>query len=274
MKRILVFVVFLALGAMIIPWLSREGAADPQMDVYENQKFIKSVVFVVDWDEYYIDGKVPGIKMDAKPFIENERIYVPVRFLGNALGVSDDNIKWDNANQKATLKRQNDVLEMIVGVPQAIINGQAEDIDVAPVLKPDPSWRTYLPARFVAEGLGYQLEWDPASQTVMCWPKDQPKPDVAAVKQYVEQEKQNRANPPAQPATPPENQQPQQPQQDGRQSQPEQTPAQDSGQQPGQTETQEPESQQQSPPVQSDGTNFDPRLHDASGFTHTVQEGF
>jgi len=45
-----------------------------------------------------------------------------------------------------------------------------------------------LPARFVAEGLGYEVDWDGATQTVICWPKGEPKPDIRAVQEYVREQ--------------------------------------------------------------------------------------
>jgi len=159
------------------------AAMADQVDVYENQKLVKSVVFKIGVPEYVVDGKTPGFKMDVAPFIKDNRTFVPVRFLGNALGVTNDNIAWDNATQTATLKGAKAVLSMTIGKAQVVSNGQARAIDVAPVIV-DPG-RTMLPARFVAEGLGYQVEWDDATQTVICWPAGEPKPDVSAAVDYL-----------------------------------------------------------------------------------------
>lgn len=71
---------------------------------------------------------------------------------------------------------------MTIGQAQVVSNGQTKAIDVAPVLQ---SSRTFLPARFVAEGLGYQVDWDEANQIVVCWPAGQPKPDVSGAVDYL-----------------------------------------------------------------------------------------
>ncbi|MCL6559196.1 MAG: copper amine oxidase N-terminal domain-containing protein [Firmicutes bacterium] len=153
-----------------------------QVDVYENNQLVKSVVFKIGVPYYVVNGQTPGVKMDVAPFVENDRTYVPVRFLGNALGVDNSNIAWDNATQTATLKGTNATLSMAIGKAEVVSNGQAKTIDVAPVLRSD---RTFLPARYVAEGLGYEVGWDEATQTVVCWPKGQPKPDVSAAVEYL-----------------------------------------------------------------------------------------
>jgi len=75
------------------------------------------------------------------------------------------------------------VLSMTIDRPEVTSNGQVRAIDVAPMLV-DPG-RTMLQARFVAEGLGYQVDWDEATQTVICWPAGERKPEVSAAVQYL-----------------------------------------------------------------------------------------
>ena len=176
-------------------------AADQQIDVYENKKLVKSVVFAIGVDQYFVNGQMPGIKMDARAFIENDRTYVPVRYLGYALGLTEKDITWESSVQRVTMRGPVNTIEMAVGskaivtMPtNKVLNNTLEIadrklkiIDVAPLLKAEPAWRTYLPARYVAEGLGYEVAWDEASQTVICWPKGEPRPDVTAVQEYVKQ---------------------------------------------------------------------------------------
>lgn len=186
MKKYIVFVLLLALAVIFIPWLHPARATDQsRVNVYEDQKKVKSVVFAIGMDEYFVNGQTPGVKMDAVTFIENDRTYVPVRYLAYALGLTQSDVAWDNDKQKATLKKGNIVLEMTIGKKEIVTNGQTKTIDVVPLLKSEPAWRTYLPARFVAEGLGYQVDWDEATRTVICYPKGDPKPDVSGVQKYV-----------------------------------------------------------------------------------------
>ncbi|MBQ8837621.1 MAG: copper amine oxidase N-terminal domain-containing protein [Clostridia bacterium] len=49
----------------------------------------------------YINGEAKIL--DAAPINRNNRTMLPVRFLANALGVSNDNIAWDAATNTATL---------------------------------------------------------------------------------------------------------------------------------------------------------------------------
>ena len=170
MKKLrLVALAFALVLALALPAMAE------QVNVYENNQLVKSVVFKIGVSEYVVDGQTPGVKMDVAPFIESDRTFVPVRFLGNALGVTDSNIAWDNNTKTATLQ-DNATLSMTIGQARITSDGKTKPIDVAPLLKSD---RTFLPARFVAEGLGYQVDWDEATQTVVCWPAGQEKPDVS-----------------------------------------------------------------------------------------------
>lgn len=199
MSKIKLIVLTLALVmALAVP------AMADQVSVFQNNQLVKSVVFKIGVPYYVVNGQTPGVKMDVAPFIQSDRTFVPVRFLGNALGVTNDQIAWDDPSQTATIKGATATLQMTIGKTQIISNGQAKAIDVAPVLKSD---RTFLPARFVAEGLGYQVAWDDATQTVVCWLSGQPQPDVSASVNYLNGQTQQPVNPPVRPPVQPPTQQ-------------------------------------------------------------------
>ncbi|RDV82336.1 stalk domain-containing protein [Ammonifex thiophilus] len=117
--------------------------------------------FVIGQASCWAGGK--ELNMDVAPFIEDGRTYVPVRYLGYALGVPKEGIKWDQALRKATLTKDGATVELVVGEPTVWVNGQARQVDVAPLLK---GGRVFLPARFVAEAFGYRVDWDPEKQEV------------------------------------------------------------------------------------------------------------
>ncbi|MDK2888546.1 MAG: hypothetical protein PWP72_1424 [Thermoanaerobacter sp.] len=192
------FIVTLIMLALAFTVATAALAQQEKVDVYENQKLVKSVVFVVGTREYFINGQTPGVKMDVAPFVEAGRTFVPVRFLSNALGVEDKNIGWNEKARLVTLKQPGyPVVDLTVGKKQIKSNGQARDMDVSPLVR---SARTFLPARWVAEALGYQVDWDPELNLVICWPKGEPKPNLSAVKQYLNNQKP--AEEPAEPVNP------------------------------------------------------------------------
>ncbi len=89
---------------------------------------------------------------------------VPLRFLGNALGVSDDNITWDSGSQTATLKYGSKTLEFMVDSFNYTADGQIKQMDTVPELT---GGRVMLPARYVAEAFGYKVYWVQNAKAVM-----------------------------------------------------------------------------------------------------------
>ena len=60
-----------------------------------------TIVVTIDAKEMYVSGK--AVALDSPAIIENNRTYLPVRAIANALGVSNDNIAWDASTNTATL---------------------------------------------------------------------------------------------------------------------------------------------------------------------------
>lgn len=131
--------------------------------------------FVIGQKSYNVDGQ--SKTMDAASFIENGRTYVPVRYLGYALGVSDTDVQWSNPT--ATLAMGDTVVKLSLKSKQYQVNNEQKTMDVVPIEK---SGRIYLPARFVAEAFDYEVGWDDTAQAVLIGPKGQlpaaPKPSV------------------------------------------------------------------------------------------------
>ena len=70
---------------------------------------------------------------------------------------------WDGTTQKVTVTKGSTTIELTIGSTTGTTNGQASQMEAAPLLV---NGRTYLPARDIAEALGYTVEWDAAAQTV------------------------------------------------------------------------------------------------------------
>jgi hypothetical protein len=155
-----------ALALMFVLLASIPAMAD-QVNVYQNNQLVNSVVFKIGVPEYVVNGQTPGVKMDVAPFIQNDRTFVPVRFLGNALGIDNNSITWDSGAQTVTLAKAGVTVKLTVGSNTLYVNSQPVEMDVAPVIREYPAWRVYLPARFVAEAFGYAVDWNAAAQSVL-----------------------------------------------------------------------------------------------------------
>ena len=101
------------------------------------------------------------IQCSQPPQIINGRTLVPLRDLDDALGAQTT---WDANTQQVTVSTTVYNIAMTIGSTTLTVNGQAQTMDVAPVII---GGRTFLPARYVAEALGYQVAWDATSQAVV-----------------------------------------------------------------------------------------------------------
>ena len=60
-----------------------------------------TIIVTIDAPTMTVNGET--VALDSPAIIEQNRTYLPVRAIANALGVSNDNIKWDAATNTATL---------------------------------------------------------------------------------------------------------------------------------------------------------------------------
>lgn len=118
-------------------------------------------------------------QMDAAPFIQNSRTFVPVRYLALALGVSESNIYWDQKEQSVALRLNRALVILKVGSKSIhtfydnadVHFGNADgwskkQTDVAPLVK---DRRMYLPAKWVAEAFGYEVSWNAGTRAALIY---------------------------------------------------------------------------------------------------------
>ena len=109
-----------------------------------------SVVMTLGSTEMLINNKVVDMK-DAAPFAKNNRTYVPFRALGEALGAD---VEYDKDAKTVTYELGSTKIVMTLDSKDYTVNGAKKTMDVAPFAKDN---RTYVPVRFVGEGLGFTV---------------------------------------------------------------------------------------------------------------------
>jgi hypothetical protein len=120
-------------------------------------------------DFYTVGGREVKFS-DGAAFIEGDNMMVPLRFIANALGISDENVFWSNADRKVYIRAPRGVVVieidsdvmMVAGVPMHIANGAKAVIR---------NERTYLPFRAVGNALGVQVDWDPEKREAIYNPQ-------------------------------------------------------------------------------------------------------
>jgi len=130
----------------------------------EAKKWDKTIIELVIGQKLM---KVNGVHMeidpgrDTAPIVLNGRTLIPIRAVIEAMGGTVD---YDAAEQRITLKKGNDTLQMWISKTNMKLNGTAKTMDTAPVIL---NGRTMVPVRFVAENFGYSVSWKAAEQTVV-----------------------------------------------------------------------------------------------------------
>ena len=112
----------------------------------------RTVVMTIDSTEYVVNNNI--IKGDAAPYIDDAwRTMVPIRALMEAF---DAEVIWDEANPDVvTINYDADTqIVMNVGETSYTINGEEGEMDTVPV---NNNGRVYVPVRFVAEGIGFNV---------------------------------------------------------------------------------------------------------------------
>ena len=102
---------------------------------------------------------------DVAPVIRGERTMLPIRFIAQALGAE---VAWDDALNKVTITKEDGTIELYIGSPVAVVNGENIELDAPAFIE---NSRTYLPLRFVAEHLGAKVLWDAETQQVTILPQ-------------------------------------------------------------------------------------------------------
>ncbi|MHB8158229.1 MAG: copper amine oxidase N-terminal domain-containing protein [Desulfocucumaceae bacterium] len=107
------------------------------------------------------------IKFDVDPFIQNDRVMVPMRAIFEALGAE---VEWSPESRSVTARYGNNMVFLVIGSSTAfryregLDDGPSPvDLDAQPIIVGD---RTMVPVRFISESLNAHVDWNNLSKTV------------------------------------------------------------------------------------------------------------
>lgn len=137
-------IVTLLLGALLIPIGATAASTAPM---------------------FKVDGKLFVTPTgEPSPYINKDnRTMGSLRLLGNALGVPNTGLKWDQKKQVATLTKDGNTVSVTIGKKVISVNGKNVTMDTVAELK---QGRVFIPARFIAQGLGVKISFESANNTV------------------------------------------------------------------------------------------------------------
>ncbi len=119
---------------------------------YLQKRTVATVSLKLGSPYIYSNNKVTEI--EAAPFVENNRTFVPLRAIAEALGAKVD---WNGDAQEITITKGSRVVKMTIGSTDYTVNGEAKVMDVTPVVVNN---RTLVPLRAVGEALGKVVYWN------------------------------------------------------------------------------------------------------------------
>ena len=105
-----------------------------------------------------VDNK--PLTTDVSPVIIDGRTLVPVRSIFEELGAD---VIWNNETKTVSATKGATNIEITLGSNNAYVNNNAVILDVP---AQSVNGRTMVPARFVAEALGCNVNWDSANQLI------------------------------------------------------------------------------------------------------------
>jgi len=137
-KNIIVFILMFSILLLSTVYASALGYT--ALYVGSNKAFVNDV-------EQQIDTENANVKV----FAENNRSYVPVRFISENY---NGQVEWVQETQTVNINFADRKISLTIGVPEIIINGEKNALDVAPIAR---DGRTFLPLRACTEAIGKEV---------------------------------------------------------------------------------------------------------------------
>lgn len=136
-----------------------EDKKDEKADGEAEEIILKIILTVGSKDlEKYLNEVKSIIKMDIAPYIKDGRTMIPIRYLGEALGM---NVSWDEITRTVILEDDKFKIEIPVDTNKIIVNGEEFESDVMPEIR---NGRTMLAIANIARALGLKdgedIFWD------------------------------------------------------------------------------------------------------------------
>ncbi len=147
-------------------------SGNDKSDFEKRQERLKdTIIFQIDNYAVSKEGTLCHVDPANKnvfPFIQNDRTFVPLRFIAESLGLE---VLWDEQTETVTLKKEENELIFTINKSTYIKNGEELTLDSPPILQES---RTFVPLRAVSEGFDNDVCWVEQTSLVIISPKENP----------------------------------------------------------------------------------------------------
>ncbi|RKP47866.1 hypothetical protein D7Z26_21870 [Cohnella endophytica] len=150
LKKTALFIV----AAMLAVQLPHVAKADAQADFLNKVKgavilYLGSPNAIVNLSDEIIDED----NFSITPYTSNNRTLVPLRFIGESLGVA---VKWDSSSSTVTLQGNKLTIKLKLNSAQMSVNGSAKKLEAPATYK---SGRVFVPLRAISEAFGKKVSF-------------------------------------------------------------------------------------------------------------------
>ncbi len=122
-------------------------------------------------DEITVIQNGSTVETSIKPFILEDRVYMPLRTMVESLG---GQVLWKGSHEPIAISLNKNTIQMLLNDNEYILNGETRTTENVPKLKEDV---TYLPLRLVGESLGFLVNWDASNRSVVIQSSTQDQPE-------------------------------------------------------------------------------------------------
>lgn len=111
--------------------------------------------------------KRKDVTLEVAPYIKNNRTFIPVRFVADALGAS---VEWDAESGTATLRSEENIIKLTTNDKWMQVSDykpvvwKKTKMDTAPHIVNN---RMFVPIRYIAENLNCDVEWNGETSTAL-----------------------------------------------------------------------------------------------------------
>jgi len=166
------------LGEKLEPWKTNTGNIKVTFPDYPelNKEIpvtinaIGNIVKVtISSDKATVNDKEITLDKASIPLLKNGRTFVGIRFMGEIVFNNKATISYDPKSQTVFFELGAKKIELYIGKPYALVNGNKVNLDSPPFIQ---AGRSFIPLRFVSENLDASVEYDGKTQTItITYPK-------------------------------------------------------------------------------------------------------
>lgn len=141
-------------------------AEQPKQPIAEASKVTQTIRLTIGSTEMIqtVGENERRLQADAAPFISEGRTMMPLRYIGEALGLK---VTWDAASKTATLTDGENTILVPLNGKTMTVNGKAVESDVLPMLQ---NGREYLSISNIGKALGLeagkQIQWNAETKEI------------------------------------------------------------------------------------------------------------